>query len=388
MLSEGTIILLGLERDIWENTPDDEKARYKRVGASFFALNAITLVSSTFLMHLLGFGWMLAAIVGAVSTFILMSIVRFSLIIYRRSVFEYEKEREKLDAKLTSGSKNEVSPDSSAATLKLNSQAVKNTVLAPIRTISEYIKSGTAHSKIPGLGGFIRTGILIMVAFLIIFPLATLMHRSYVEKINDSRRSEYLVNFQQEESMRLNKLIAELENEIEQITVRTKTGRENTSAINLAENQEQINKLRNKIETLRLNSEREQQLFVEKLTDRYFLVFTLSAVRNTPGFYVSLIVVLLLIILPHWNLYRIKVDPSGYYAETAVLRYRSIIEVAFEKTETAGYAKLKEQFGYEPGDFERNIFWENPPYNTVRRVHFSNKVRVSKAEFLKMEGNQ
>jgi TolA-binding protein len=188
--------------------------------------------------------------------------------------------------------------------------------------------------------------------------------------------------------MRLNKLIAELENEIEQITVRTKTGRENTSAINLAENQEQINKLRNKIETLRLNSEREQQLFVEKLTDRYFLVFTLSAVRNTPGFYVSLIVVLLLIILPHWNLYRIKVDPSGYYAETAVLRYRSIIEVAFEKTETAGYAKLKEQFGYEPGDFERNIFWENPPYNTVRRVHFSNKVRVSKAEFLKMEGNQ
>lgn len=388
MLSEGTILLLGLERDIWENTPDDEKARYKRVGASFFALNALTLISSTFLMHLLGFGWILAAALGAVSAFILMSIVRFSLIIYRRSVFEYEKEREKLDAKLASGNKNEVSPDSSATTLKLNSQAVKNTVLAPIRTISEYIKSGTAQSKIPGLGGFIRTGILMMVAFLIIFPLAALLDRSFIENINESRRSEYLVNFQQEESMRLNKLIAELEKEIEQITVRTKTGRENTSATNLAENQELINKLRNKIETLRLNSERDQQLFVEKLTDRYFLVFTLSAVRKTPGFYVSLIVVLLLIILPHWILYRIKVDPSGYYAERAVKRYRSIIDEAYQKTEAEGYGFLDNKFKYRPESFKKNIFWENPPYNTVRRVHFTKKVQVSKAEFLKMEGNQ
>jgi ABC-type multidrug transport system fused ATPase/permease subunit len=388
MLSEGTILLLGLERDIWENTPDDEKARYKRVGASFFALNAITLVSSTFLMHLLGFGWMLAAVVGAISAFILMSIVRFSLIIYRRSVFEYEKEREKLDAKLTSGSKNEVSPDSSATTLKLNSQAVKNTVLAPIRTISEYIKSGTAHSKIPGLGGFIRTGILMMVAFLIIFPLAALLDRSFVEKINESRRSEYIVNFQQEESIRLNKLTAELENEIEQITVRGKTGRENNSAANLAENQEQINKLRNKIETLRLNSERDQQLFLHKLTDRYFLVFTLSAVRKTAGFYVSLIIVLLLFILPHWILYRIKVDPSGYYAERAVKRYRSIIDEAYQKTEAEGYGFLDNKFQYLPESFKENIFWKNPPYNSIPRVHFSKKVRVSKAEFLKMEGNQ
>jgi len=316
MLNEGTIILLGLERDIWEATPDIEKSRYKRVALCFYTLNVLALVSGGYLMHLMSFGWGLAILLGAVTAFILMSIVRFSLIIYRRSVFDYEKEREKLNAKLAANSSLGGLDEKSNQTLLQAGQKVKETLLTPIRSIKEYTKNG------------------------------------------------------------------------KKIQYRTKSGRENTSSNTLVQNESRIRTLKEKIEGLKLKSENDSKFFTAKITDRYFLVFTITAIQNTPGFYLSLVIVLILIILPHWILQRLKTDPSGYYAEEAVLRYRSIIDKEYQKTEIEGYEYLDKKFGYQPGEYRRNIFWDNPPYCTVPRIHFTKKVRISKSEFLNMEGRQ
>ena len=388
MLNEGTIILLGLERDIWDATPEVEKARYKQIALCFYALNVLALISGGYLMHLMGFGWTLAIPLGAVSAFILMSILRFSLIIYRRSVFDYEKEREMLDEKLAVKSADQSAVNQPKPSIQDTTKKVKATVLAPIRTITEYVKNGKEYSKIPGLGGLIRSSILLMVGFLIIFPLSALFHKSFVEKINEDRRNVYVIAFQQDENIRLSNKVLDLEREIQQIESGTKTGRENSSAYTLSQNAERILELKQQIEELKQKSEADTQLFTEKLTDRYFLIFTLSAIRNTPGFYLLLIVVLTLIILPHWILHRLKIDPTGYYAEEAVLRYRSIIDKEYQKTETEGYEYLEREFDYTPGEYRRNIFWDNPPYCTVPRVHFSKKIRISKSDLLKMEGAQ
>jgi len=388
MLNEGTIILLGLERDIWQATPDIEKSRYKRVALCFYALNVLALVSGGYLMHLMSFGWGLAILLGAVTAFILMSIVRFSLIIYRRSVFDYEKEREKLNAKLAANSSLGGLDEKSNQTLLQAGQKVKETLLTPIRSIKEYAKNGKEYSKIPGLGGLIRSCILLMVGFLVIFPLAAFIHGSFVERINEDRRNTYISNFQNQESSRLRTSVQELMTEIEQIQYRTKSGRENTSSNTLAQNESRIRTLKEKIEWLKLKSENDSKFFTAKITDRYFLVFTITAIQNTPGFYLSLVIVLILIILPHWILHRLKTDPSGYYAEEAVSRYRSIIDKEYQKTEIEGYEYLDKKFGYQPGEYRRNIFWDNPPYCTVPRIHFTKKVRISKSAFLNMEGRQ
>lgn len=388
MLSEGTLILLGLERDIWEHTPESEKTRYKQVALCFYLLNILSVISGGYLMHLMGFGWTLAIPLGAVSAFILMSILRFSLIIYRRSVFDYEKEREKLDEKLAVKSADQSAVNQPKPSIQDTAKKIKAAVLAPIRTITEYVKNGKGYTKIPGLGGLIRSSILLMVGFLIIIPLSALLHKSFVEKINEDQRNAYIADFQQQESSRLGNKVLELEREIEQIESRTKTGRENSSANTLAQNDARILELKQQIEELKQKSAADTRLFTEKLTDRYFLVFTLTAIRNTPGFYLSLIIILTLIILPHWILHRLKVDPTGYYAEEAVLRYRSIIDEEYKKTETEGYEYLEREYDYTPGEYRRNIFWDNPPYCTVPRVHFSKKIRISKSDFLKMEGAQ
>jgi hypothetical protein len=380
-LNKATIILLGLEREVWEGTPESEKSSYKGVALCFFGLNVLSLIATFFLGYLLGFGWVTAVLFGGIASFILMSIVRFSLIILRRSVFDYENERAKLDSKLITSTEKADTPSTSFIQSSL--KALKTGIFSPFRSLRTYLKGSNSQNKIPGLAGFIRWSILSTVAMLIIFPLAAILHKSYVDRINDEQRTSYINGFLLDETARLNKSIGELKSEIEQIRQGIKTGRESLSSESQALNEARIKMLEEKIEEVKSQSERNIETVIQKLNGKYFLVYTLYAIRTKPGCYFSLVLVLGLILIPHWVLYRLKTNPNSYYSEKAVLKYRSIIDEEYQKTETEGYARLKMAFGYEPGDFKKNIHWKNTPYNTVPRVHFSKKVKLTKSEFLK-----
>jgi hypothetical protein len=244
-----------------------------------------------------------------------------------------------------------------------------------------------AQSKVPGFAGFIRLVIMTVMGLLVLFPLATLLHKSAIEELNGAKRQYYLQEFEKDGQMALANSLTLLNREkaaneadlIKNAGIYQADGlvREKKLAIARIDSLIVVEKA-DHAERYALQLEH----FKEELEGQYFLSLTFRSVVTMPLFPIALALIAFLLVYPHFLLYRLKTNQSFLYSTLSTKHYREIIDMEYKATTTTGYAHLEQKFGYKPKGYHKDVYWENPPYNTEPHKPFAERKPITKEKFL------
>ena len=190
-LSENiTIELFGLEKDLWKQTMDTERSVYGTAMWCYIGFLILACISSCMLVFLITGNIFSSIFGGILVALIIGSIVRFSMIILRRSIFDEIKVKE-----------------NAATIIAKQPEATNSSVPVPpvkrfskLKSLFRKLKFNwpTSHSKVPGFAGLIRLVIMTMMGLLVLFPLATLLHKSSIDELNDHKRAFYKQEFEKD----------------------------------------------------------------------------------------------------------------------------------------------------------------------------------------------
>lgn len=380
-----TVKLFGLERDLWEQTAEGERNTYNRAMFCYMVFLLLACIGSCMLVYLIT-GHVISSLPGGLLVALIIgSIVRFSMIILRRSIFDKQKSQQQA----TTAAVKTVSPaaaNQSPAAIPANAAPGKFSGIKKLLDKFNFKWPG-AQSKVPGFAGFIRLIIMTVMGLLVLFPLATLLHKSAIDEINQDKRAEYVRDFEKDAAIALTNSLSLLTREktaIEADLIRN-AGIYQTDGL-IREKKLAIAR----IDSLMLvekadHAERyalQYEHFQEELEGQYFLSLSFRAVTAMPFFILTLLVIAFLLIYPHFLLYRLKTNQSYVYSTLSTDHYRGIIDEAYEQTTKAGYALLKSKYGYDPKGYHKDVYWENPPYNTEPHQPFAERKPVTKEKFL------
>jgi hypothetical protein len=386
-----TIKLFGLEHDLWEQTNEGERTVYNRAMYCFMIFLLLAFIASCMLVYLIA-GNVISSIPGGILvSLIIGSIVRFSMIILRRSIFDELKLKQQ--ATPIAPKPVSVAPANQPAT---TNQPVAGTTanaaagrFAGIKKLFSRFsfKLPGAQSKVPGFAGFIRLIIMTVMGLLVLFPLATLLHKSRIDQLNEEKRQVYVQEFEKDATVALTNSLSLLmrEKSAIQADLILNAGIYQTDGL-IREKKLAIARIDSLMQVEKADhAERyaiQYEHFQEELEGQYFLSLSFRAVTTMPFFILTLLVIAFLLIYPHFLLYRLKTNQSYKYSTLSTDHYRSIIDEAYEQTEKAGYALLKSKYGYERKGYDKDVYWENPPYNTKPHQPFAERKPVTKEKFL------
>jgi hypothetical protein len=390
-----TIGLLGLEEVFWGKATSRERFLYKSVCTCYILFLGISILSSIRLMHLVSSSIWFSVPAGLFMAFVIGSVIRISLVILRRSIFELEwlvgPSRNRLGIVLIPptypGSGIIQTP--AGGEPQGNPQSLKVGLLSRLKSIFaqwRLLRDKRGERILPGFGAAVRLTMLIMMGLLVLFPLVCLVHYDRIEEVNAQRRTivmqEYESNMNsslKDASDRLRNRMKRVEDEISALSSRfgdigllNEKRRELQGLIVLLQ-AEELESSRERVERI--------ELFRKKVSESRFVVHSFYAVVLMPSFKPLAILVFLLLAAPHLILFWLKKWVLFTYAKESSDFYTAIIEEEYKLTESEGYAELKSQYGYEPGEQRRNSRWENPPFNTIRRKWFSDRERIGQKEF-------
>jgi hypothetical protein len=387
-MDRATLVLLGLEEQLWEDTEPGERLAYHAATACFLAFLAISLATSVILVHLVVSSWWIAVPAGAVLSAIIASVVRFSLIILRRSIFD------PLSADPAPPGTEATTPPAASIDTPQPPAATPGDggiqgKLAQWRKILGQ-KTGL---RPPGMAFIIRMLIVSMMGLLVALPLAILLDYEAIEALNRDRRSTLLARYENDERGSLGARTAWMQARIGQLEkdLTMNQGRYRTDGL--------LKEKTAELEALRVAYQQESQAIeadLARITENYrqrlersqFLMHSVRAAASTSGFLPSMAIVAALLAIPHLLLSRLRSKGGESYAERSTRHYRSIIDEEYARTEDAGYARLLQRYGYDPVEFKRNIHWENTPYNTIPRRIFEDRKPMDREAFEAATGTQ
>jgi hypothetical protein len=381
-----TIDLFGLERELWEKTSDGEKNSYNRTTICFMVFLLLACVASCMLVYLIT-GHFLSALPGGIlASLIIGSIVRFSMIILRRSIFDELKAKQQVTPPTKQTAPATVTNQAAAQAAPAQPAAAKSAVFR--RMLGKFkFKWPGAQSKVPGFAGFIRLVIMTVMGLLVLFPLVTLLHKSAIEELNDAKRQYYLQEFEKDGQMALANSLTLLNREkaaneadlIKNAGIYQADGlvREKKLAIARIDSLIVVEKA-DHAERYALQLEH----FKEELDGQYFLSLTFRSVVTMPFFPIALALIAFLLVYPHFLLYRLKTNQVFVYSALSTGHYRKIIDMEYKDTTTTGYAHLEQRFGYKPKGYDKDVYWENTPYNTEPHKPFAERKPMTKEKFL------
>lgn len=375
-LSENiTIELFGLEKDLWKKTMDTERTVYGTAMWCYTGFLLLACISSCMLVFLITGNLFSSILGGLLVAIIIGSIVRFSMIILRRSIFDEIKVKE-----------------NTAIIVDKQPEATNNSV--PVPTVKRFSKLRpffrklkfnwpTSHSKVPGFAVLIRLVIMTMMGLLVLFPLATLLHKSSIDELNDQKRVFYKQEFEKDANVALVNSLSLLKKEkslIDEDLIKNADIYQTDGLVR--EKGQAIARIDSLIVAEKANHEERYAFqydhFLEELEGQYFIVLSFKAVIKMPFFYVALIIIIFLLTYPHLLLYRLKTNQSYSYSSLSTEHYRMNIDSSYTQTTAEGYALLKEKFGYDRKGYDKDVYWENPPYNTTPHQPFTERKRVTK----------
>lgn len=368
-----TITLFGLEKDLWEQTGETEQASYKTAMICFVLFYLLSVVSSVYLIYMITISWWSAIPAGLLVSLIIGSVVRFSMIILRRSIFDQLQNKPAVAA----------TPQQPAAAASTSTSKDWKAIFKKIK-----FKWPESNAKVPGFAGAIRLVIMTVMGLLVLFPLACFLHRGSIEPLNQEKREAYIRQFEEDAQKSLATKVGLIQKEINAIEADLVLNASIYQQDGLVkEKKAAIVRLKALLEeeTKEHNESHQNQLlhFKENIDGQYFMAMSFKAVARMPLFLISLIAIGLLLFLPHLFLFRLKTQAGQTYAERSTDHYRHIIDTEYEKTTTEGYAHLKKKFNYDPKGYSKHVYWENPPYCTVPHQPFPPRVEVTKEAFLK-----
>jgi hypothetical protein len=375
-LSENiTIKLFGLETDLWEKTMDTEKSVYGTAMWCYMGFLILAYISSCMLVFLITGNIFSSIFGGILVALIIGSIVRFSMIILRRSIFDEIKVKE-----------------NAATIIAKQPEATSNSVpTPPVKRFSKLrslfrkfkFKWPISHSKVPGFAGLIRLVIMTMMGLLVLFPLATLLHKSTIDEINQQKRSYYIQEFEKDANIRLANSLNLLNKEklvIEQDLI-ANAGIYQTGGL-IKEKKQAIARIDSLLAVEKASHEERYAIqyehFIKELEGQYFIALSFKSVVKTPFFYLALLLILFLLTYPHLLLYRLKTKQVYVYSKLSTNHYKEIIDKAYTVSEDEGYDYLEKQFGYTRKGYNQDVYWENPPYNTIPHQPFAERKEIKK----------
>ena len=91
LLNSLTISMFGLEKQLWEETPKGEQKMYIWAFLFFVFFMILAITSGITLLYLITSSIFISIPFGLVLAFVIGSILRFSLVILRKSIFDLEK---------------------------------------------------------------------------------------------------------------------------------------------------------------------------------------------------------------------------------------------------------------------------------------------------------
>jgi hypothetical protein len=316
---------------------------------------------------------------------IIGNVVRFSLIILRRSIFDEKSEVTKPSPQ-TSG-------NVQVATTSLHSSLPKSQTSAVLTFLKGRLKSykfkwPNGYTKVPGLAAIMRLVIISMMGLLVLFPLASLLHYKEIETINKQKRDEYVVQFQKDAELSLLARTSLLKREIklieDDLAKNSSFYQEGGLAKEKKDALTRLNTLLNKEIQSHQNEQQEVlEHFMQEIEGKFFLSLTFKSVTRMPFFSICILLIGTLLLLSHLILFRLKSKIGNTYSKRSTDHYRYIIDHEYAKTTKEGYAYLKSKYNYEPMGYQKNVHWENPPYNTILHHPFSEKKRIDKDTFMK-----
>lgn len=394
-----TIKLLGLERNLWTQIDDSEQGKYKNVMYAYFIFLALSVISSIFFIYMILNALLSAFIVGIMMSFVIGSIVRFSLIIFRRSIFDKLHEKQKKDKQVlpsvihiehSSTLKNE-NVNNANEIKQVNLPGKSAVLLDKISTTFKKIKfpQFSKNSKVPGLAGFIRFSILAIMGLLVIFPLSCLLHLTTIQELNEKIGNAYIEQYEKDLKTQFEKNNQKINSQIEKVKSDLK---ENASVYQsdgmLRQKNAELEELSQKLSafTSDFNSRSDQDIEHYKtiMQGKYFIAADFKTVVKLPFFLLCFILIASLLIYTHFLLFRLKTVDSFQYSKLSTNHYRSIIDAEYTITEKEGYAYLEAVYGYTETKFREDPYWQNPPYKTIPRERFKSRKAISKDDFNKI----
>ena len=407
LLHNITISMLGLEQALWEQTPEKEQKLYARAMVYYIVIFILAIVSSITLLFLITSNLFVSIIAGIILAGIIGTIIRFSLVIMRRSIFDSEQTKPEVaeisdqnstkidDSKITA---NAVSGNIAVATDLQKSTEIKSKRFQFLDSAKQKIKNVFSNSlvkkffnnnsMIPGLAGLIRITIMSVLGLLILFPLVALVHFDKVKSLNEIKREEYINKFiKDQESIFLNesaltlKSIKNIQNSIEE-----NKGTDQDDVF-LKYKTIELKGLKQKLNDLTGKHDEEFSLDVEAyrndVSKRYFIVHTFNEIMKYPLFVFIMFLVAWLLIAPHLILNRLKSKDEYVYSILSTEFYRSIIDTEYNSTLEFTNTYLKDRFSYNNEKFQKDLLWENPPYRTIKNKRHNKRKVISKSEFIK-----
>ena len=353
------VTILGLESDIWNKTAEFERNKYNTVGIVFMFLLCSMFISGGYLLYMITSSFIFILPGSLLFTFVGGSILRFSLIIMRKSVFSSSPKIE--GAEITS----------------------PNKLAFPKRVLI-----GFNESKLTIFGYLVRGVILVSISFLIILPISALIDHQAIKKMNSTLADSYVSNQLDLLRKKQNTSSLSIKKKIDSCNVFINSNN------NLIESGGDIlkNKMLEKMQLEQvlkehaINAEVEQKTAVLKyrkqVENKFFLIATFGYLATRLTFYIISSLFLFLLFYTHWVLYQLKKNTSYTYSTESTNLYRLLIETDFSKSQDYRKQYLERNFGIVNPLFSEELHWSDAPYCTLSRELPLSKQQVSLTDFL------
>lgn len=392
LLQSLTISMFGLEKQLWDETPKSEQQFYVRAFLFFLFFWLLSIASGITLLFLITSSIFLSIPLGLILSFVVGSIVRFSLVILRKSIFDSEKikpekkveivkKAEIVEQDLTVENENiRTNEPINQRLLSYKIETFNNKLKALLAKISEirFLKSDT---PIPILTSIVRVSILSIVGFLILFPLVCLLHFNKIEELNQSKRESYIDQFIKDAQGSLEMKTAYLKKEIQK--TQNEINQQGGLLKDKADQLKSLNQQLSEIISIH-NQEFEDNLnaFKDDIGNRYFIAHSFQSVTRFPFFLLASILIAWVLISPHFILHRLKTNKKYIYADLSTKYYQQKIEETYDENQNYIINHLQEKFQYSPPVGYQTIVWENPPYCTQKSKPFNLRNKLNKDELI------
>lgn len=402
-----TVEVLGLERTLWEKLEEPEQKAYINAILHYGGFVIAAFIGSYTLLFLISSSYLLSLIAGTVLGLILSSIVRFSLIILRKSIFDVSKSYKKkyVSPLLNNGMQGNkfvavkpiilpTTPNPIVGAPQKKDSVNKPNIFKQLLNKINFIKlpnwenlKVTSDSTIPGFAMLIRIVILSTIGLLIVFPLTCLLHFSRVEDLNAAKREVIIQRFVLDARKNLEKKNSHFQKNIEEIKsqLNQNVGVYQVNGL-MKQKQEELAKLNKDLNGFNVENEEDYQkqlkIFKDQIDGKYFLISTFYDAVRYPFFLIVFAGIFYLLFNSHKRLINIKNSRLFIYPSESTKLYKQIIEKEYNETQAYLKKYLLEKYQYDATKFMENSFWLNPPYCTEKRKFFKKRSAISKQAFL------
>ncbi len=354
-----TIIILGLEGDIFSSLSARERSLYSLVTICFLGFLLLSIFSSFFLAFLITGSYLLSVIIGVFLVFVINSVIRFSLLIIKRPVSKVLEEKEPISDTATIVSPS-VTPVPPIPALKFSTFLKKF-------DFRKIFKSG----QVPGFNFMLRTFFFSVFSLILIFPLTALLNKSAVNSLLEQKRTElYQKNYKSiHKDFQLK--VSHQQELINTASIKLRRISEFTQMNSISYKNQviEIAKLKQELEGIKeeFNNGVSQQLSLYKryLNASYFPIYILRNCTHFNGFLFISALIFALVFFPQILLVRLKNNLAFNYAKLSNDYYREIIHGQYQKSKTWAEDSLS-SLNSSKSKVVLNSKYEDPPYNTKK----------------------